>query len=72
MNRRGQLALSQAGNCGGSLYLAAPEYWARLMRTTLAFNGSYFNTTVWSSITATHTTVRLIEKPKVRQEVFAD
>ena len=26
------------------LYLAAPEKWARLMRTTLAFNGSYFNT----------------------------
>jgi glycogen phosphorylase len=26
------------------LYLAAPEQWARLMRTTLAFNGSFFNT----------------------------
>jgi starch phosphorylase len=26
------------------LYLAAPEKWARLMRTTLAFNGSFFNT----------------------------
>lgn len=26
------------------LYLQAPEYWARLMRTTMAFNGSYFNT----------------------------
>jgi starch phosphorylase len=26
------------------LYLAAPEQWARLMRNTLAFNGSYFNT----------------------------
>src|SRR3974390_2607010 len=26
------------------LYLQAPENWARLMRTTLAFNGSYFNT----------------------------
>jgi starch phosphorylase len=26
------------------LYLAAPEKWAHLMRTTLAFNGSYFNT----------------------------
>ena len=26
------------------LYLQAPEKWARLMRTTLAFNGSYFNT----------------------------
>jgi starch phosphorylase len=26
------------------LYLEAPEKWARLMRTTLAFNGSYFNT----------------------------
>jgi starch phosphorylase len=26
------------------LYLAAPEQWACLMRTTLAFNGSFFNT----------------------------
>jgi starch phosphorylase len=26
------------------LYLAAPEKWAHLMRTTLAFNGSFFNT----------------------------
>ncbi len=26
------------------LYSDAPEKWARLMRTTLAFNGSYFNT----------------------------
>jgi glycogen phosphorylase len=26
------------------LYREAPEKWARLMRTTLAFNGSYFNT----------------------------
>ena len=26
------------------LYLDAPEKWARLMRTTLAFNGSYVST----------------------------
>ena len=26
------------------LYRDAQEQWARLMRTTLAFNGSYFNT----------------------------
>ncbi|MDE3149655.1 MAG: alpha-glucan family phosphorylase, partial [Acidobacteriota bacterium] len=26
------------------LYRDTPEKWARLMRTTLAFNGSYFNT----------------------------
>jgi starch phosphorylase len=26
------------------LFLAEPEKWARLMRTTLAFNGSFFNT----------------------------
>jgi starch phosphorylase len=26
------------------LFLDAPEKWARLMRTTLAYNGSYFNT----------------------------
>jgi hypothetical protein len=38
------LALQQAGNAVVPLYLDAPEKWARLMRTTLAFNGSYFNT----------------------------
>lgn len=26
------------------LYLAGPEKWGRMMRTTLAYNGSYFNT----------------------------
>ena len=26
------------------LWLAEPEKWGRLMRTTIAFNGSYFNT----------------------------
>ena len=26
------------------LYLAGPGHWARIMRTTLAYNGSYFNT----------------------------
>jgi glycogen phosphorylase len=26
------------------LYCGAPQHWARMMRTTLAFNGSYFNT----------------------------
>jgi starch phosphorylase len=26
------------------MYRNEPEKWARLMRTTLAFNGSYFNT----------------------------
>ena len=28
----------------GPLFLEAKEKWAQLMRTTLAFNGSYFNT----------------------------
>jgi glycogen phosphorylase len=26
------------------LYCGAPQHWARMMRTTLAFNGSFFNT----------------------------
>ena len=26
------------------LYCGEPQHWARMMRTTLAFNGSYFNT----------------------------
>ena len=35
---------SKLENAVVPLYLDAPEKWARLMHTTLAFNGSYFNT----------------------------
>src|ERR1700728_4492826 len=35
---------SKLENAVVSLYLDAPEKWAKLMRTTLAFNGSFFNT----------------------------
>jgi starch phosphorylase len=56
------------------LFLDAPEKWARLMRTTLAFNGSYFNTNrmVKQYTRNAYYPVKLIKQPKVRQEVFAD
>ena len=56
------------------LYLEAPEEWARLMRTTLAFNGSYFNTNrmVKQYIRNSYYPFKLIERAKVREEAFAD
>jgi starch phosphorylase len=56
------------------LYLQAPENWARLMRTTLAFNGSYFNTNrmVKQYTRNAYYPVKLIEKAKVQEEAFAD
>ena len=55
------------------LYLQAPEKWARLMRTTLAFNGSYFNTNrmVKQYTRNAYYPVTLIERAKVEEEVFA-
>ena len=55
------------------LYLAAPEKWARLMRNTLAFNGSYFNTNrmVKQYIRNSYYPVKLIERAKVQEEAFA-
>jgi starch phosphorylase len=55
------------------LYLDAPEKWARLMRTTLAFNGSYFNTNrmVKQYTRNAYYPVKLIEKVKVEEEAFA-
>jgi len=55
------------------LYLDAPEKWARLMRTTLAFNGSYFNTNrmVKQYTRNAYYPVQLIEKTKVEEEAFA-
>jgi len=56
------------------LYRESPEKWARLMRTTLAFNGSYFNTNrmVKQYTRNAYYPVHLIEPAKVREEVFAD
>ena len=56
------------------LYLQAPEKWARLMRTTLAFNGSYFNTNrmVKQYTRNAYYPVQLIEPGQgLREEVFA-
>jgi starch phosphorylase len=55
------------------LYLDAPEKWARIMRTTLAFNGSYFNTNrmVKQYVRNAYYPVTLIEAAKVREEAFA-
>ena len=51
------------------LFLEAKEKWARLMRTTLAFNGSYFNTNrmVKQYIRNSYYPVKLIERTQVRE-----
>ena len=56
------------------LYLEAPEKWARLMRTTLAFNGSYFNTNrmVKQYTRNAYYPVQLIESAKVEEAAFAN
>lgn len=56
------------------LYLDAPEKWARLMRTTLAFNGSYFNTNrmVKQYTRNAYYPMRLTEHASVEEEIFAD
>jgi starch phosphorylase len=57
------------------LYLDAPEKWARLMRTTLAFNGSYFNTNrmVRQYARNAYYPMRLTaEKTTIQEEIFAD
>jgi starch phosphorylase len=55
------------------LYLDEPEKWARLMRTTLAFNGSYFNTNrmVKQYTRNSYYPVQLLDKAKVEEEAFA-
>jgi starch phosphorylase len=56
------------------LYLEAPEKWARLMRTTLAFNGSYFNTNrmVRQYARNAYYPPKLIDHAKVEEEAFAN
>ena len=56
------------------LYLAAPERWARLMRTTLAFNGSYFNTNrmVKQYNRNAYYPMKLVENVSVEEAAFVD
>jgi starch phosphorylase len=56
------------------LYLDAPEKWARLMRNTLAINGSFFNTGRMVSQYARNSyyPVKLIERTQVQEAAFAD
>ena len=55
------------------LYGDAPEKWARLMRTTLAFNGSYFNTNrmVKQYARNAYYPVKLMESVKVEEAAYA-
>ena len=55
------------------LYTQSPEKWARLMRNTVALNGSFFNTNrmVKQYTRNSYYPVKLIEQPKVREEVLA-
>jgi starch phosphorylase len=56
------------------LYRQAPERWAQLMRTTLAFNGSYFNTNrmVKQYTRNAYYPVKLIEQVRVEEAAYAD
>ena len=55
------------------LYLGSPEKWALLMRNTIAFNGSYFNTNrmVKQYARNSYYPVKLIDQTKVEEEIFA-
>jgi starch phosphorylase len=56
------------------LYRDSQDKWARLMKTTLAFNGSYFNTNrmVKQYVRNAYYPERLIEAAKVEEEAYAD
>jgi starch phosphorylase len=56
------------------LYLDVPEKWAHLMRKTLAFNGSYFNThrMVKQYTRNAYYPMRLTMRTNVEEEIFAD
>jgi glycogen phosphorylase len=56
------------------LYLSGPEKWARIMRNTLAFNGSYFNTNrmVKQYTRNAYYPMRIAELTNVEEEIFAD
>src|ERR1035438_8714453 len=55
------------------LFLQQPENWARLMRNTIAFNGSYFNTNrmVKQYTRNSYYPVKLIEQAKVQEVAYA-
>ena len=55
------------------LYRDAQQKWARMMRTTLAFNGSYFNTNrmVKQYTRNAYYPVKLVETAKVEEAAFA-
>ena len=55
------------------LYRESPEKWARLMRNTLAFNGSFFNTNrmVKQYTRNAYYPVKLIERAHVEEAAFA-
>ncbi len=61
-------------NAVAPLYKDSPEKWARLMRTTLAFNGSYFNTNrmVKQYTRNAYYPVKLVEGAKVEEAAFAN
>ena len=56
------------------LYLQAPEQWARLMRNTMSFNGSYFNTNrmVRQYTSNAYYPAEPVEVAKVVEPAFAD
>src|ERR1700728_940599 len=64
---------SKLENAVVSLYRDAPEKWARMMRTTLAFNGSYFNTNrmVKQYTRNSYYPVHLLEPAKVEEPAYA-
>jgi len=65
---------SKLENAVVPLYLDAPERWAHLMRTTLAFNGSFFNTNrmVKQYTRNAYYPVKLLENARVEEAAFAD
>jgi starch phosphorylase len=56
------------------LFRDTPDKWARLMRNTMAFNGSYFNTNrmVKQYTHNAYYPVKLIEPARVEEEAFAE
>ncbi|UWZ85664.1 alpha-glucan family phosphorylase [Occallatibacter riparius] len=56
------------------LYLQAPEKWGQMMRTTLAFNGSYFNTNrmVKQYTRNAYYPIKLVEHARVEEAAYAD
>jgi glycogen phosphorylase len=56
------------------LYLESPENWARLMRTTLALNGTFFNTNrmVQQYARNAYYPVNIVETAKVEEEALVE